>query len=283
MTSVSKVKKALAAVAEKLGINQRLLSRAQNRYRANRRRAFVAHNTGVRHDRAADALRAAGHPRAAEKRNREADRAHGRAYRNSRRAQWWLGRIKVLTQRIEKLEAREHDLLEELRKLKEVTIKGNTATGGSDWQRWRAVCTRSVLNCARGVRRNFYSQGGTWDVDHPIVPGEAYGERSDCSQTVTAWAKAAGLPDPNGASYTGGYTGTLVGGHNGWRQVSRAEMLVSHKPAYVIYGGGTGHHVEAYIGPGDRTAGHGSAPVDFGVIDLFGDGDYRCFIFDPRH
>ena len=50
---------------------------------------------------------------------------------------------------------------------------------------------------------------------------------------------------------------------------------------YVVYGGGVGHHVEAYIGPGDRTAGHGSAPVDFGRINLFGNGDFRCFIYDP--
>ena len=34
------------------------------------------------------------------------------------------------------------------------------------------------------------------------------------------------------------------------------------------------HPVELSVGPGDKTIGHGSAPVDPGVINLFGDGDY---------
>ena len=56
---------------------------------------------------------------------------------------------------------------------------------------------------------------------------------------------------------------------------------------YVIYGTGVGFHVEAFVGPGEKdhqgsqfadlTIGHGSAPIDPGVIDLLGDGNYRCY------
>jgi hypothetical protein len=130
-------------------------------------------------------------------------------------------------------------------------------------------------------RRNFYSMPGNWDVDHVIKPGEKHGERSDCSSTVTGWAKAAGLPDPNGENWHGGYTGTLLRGVNGWKQVSR-ERMIKHGWGYIVYGSGDGHHTEAYIGPGERTAGHGSAPVDFGVINLFGAHEVmRYFIYDP--
>jgi hypothetical protein len=172
-----------------------------------------------------------------------------------------------------------------------VSIEGNVAKGGSPFERWLAVQNASVANCATGKRRNFYSMSGSWNIKHPITPGEAYGERSDCSQTVTAWAKAAGLPDPNGARYTGGYTGTLQQGNNGWREVSFSHMVKAKKPAFLIYGSGTGHHTEGWcpvvnangqIVNANRTAGHGSAPVDHGLPDLFGDNDFRCFIYDPK-
>lgn len=278
---MSRVRALLAQVAEKLALNERLLARAQNRYRANRRRAYVDHNTGVRCDAAADRLGAAGHPKAAARRNKEADAAHTRAYRNHRRAQFWLGKIKLLTQRIEGLRANEEKLNAELKRLSRVKFDGNRATGGSLGQRFRASCLKAVRNCATGRRRNFYSQAGTWDIKHEIEPGPQYGERSDCSQFVTGICWTADLPDPNGTDYTGGYTGTLVGQHNGWREVSEAAMRKKGW-GFVVYGDGTGHHVEAYVGPGDRTVGHGSAPVDFGRLDLFGDGDYRCFIYDPK-
>jgi cell wall-associated NlpC family hydrolase len=36
----------------------------------------------------------------------------------------------------------------------------------------------------------------------------------------------------------------------------------------VLYGTAPFHHVEMYVGPGSRTIGHGSPPVDAGVIHL---------------
>lgn len=269
---MKKVRAALAAVAEKLALNKPLLGRAQRRYKANRKRAYVAHNQQVKAQGAADRLRTEGHSAKARRRDRKAARLGHVAYRNHLRAQFWLGRVKVLVARVHKLETDQEKLQAELRKFNKVTIRGNSATGGSKHERLKAVALKSAANCASGARNNFYSMPGSWDIDHCIT-GESYGERSDCSQWFTSVYRSAGLPDPNGERYAGGYTGTLVA--NG-RQISRDELRPGDA---VIYGGGVGHHVEMFVGPGDRTIGHGSAPVDPGVIDLFGDGDYRFFSY----
>lgn len=192
------------------------------------------------------------------------------AYKNHLRAQFWLGRIKVLLRRVEGLESDQTSREAGLKKLYNVTIKGNEAKGGTPKERLKAVALKSASECAAGRRPNFYSQVGLWDVGHCIT-GERYGERSDCSSWFTSVYKSAGLKDPNGQGYSGGYTGTLVA--NG-KQIPQPEIGCA-----VIYGAGTGHHVEMWIGPGNRTIGHGSAPVDSGVIDLFGDGDYRFFAY----
>jgi cell wall-associated NlpC family hydrolase len=270
---VARIRDLLRQVADKLGLNRKLLARAQRRYKANRRRAFVAHNEQGKAQRAADHHRRIGTParlRLAEKEDKNALRLSHVAYKNHQRAQYWLGVVKKLTQRVEGLETTQAELEAERQKLSKVTIEGNAASGGTRRQRLRAVALSSAAACASGKRPNFYSQPGSWDVDHCIT-GERYGERSDCSSWVTSVYKSAGLADPNGANFTGGYTGTQVA--NG-TQIDHADL----KPGdLVIYGSGAGHHVEMFVGPGEKTIGHGSAPVDAGVVNLFGDGDCRCF------
>lgn len=270
---MARIQAALDKVARALGLTQPLLSRAQRRYKANRRRAFEAHKTRLvaekRADEARDPLKYPS-PQMAARFDRKASRAHQRELKNHNRAQWWLGRVKALVQRVEGLETRQGELLEQRRKLSDVSIKGNHASGGTPHERLKAVALASAAACASGTRPNFYSQPGRWDIDHCIT-GESYGERSDCSSWFTSVYKSCDLEDPNGTNYGWGYTGTLV--QNG-EQISHAEVGCA-----VIYGSGTGHHVEMYVGPGSRTVGHGSAPVDMGVIDLFGDGQYRFFKF----
>ena len=39
----------------------------------------------------------------------------------------------------------------------------------------------------------------------------------------------------------------------------------------VLYGPAPHHHVELYVGPGNRTVGHGSPPVDYGDIYMIAD------------
>lgn len=287
---MDRIRDALASLAERLGLNRPLLARAERRHKANRARAFKANKQKEAAQDRADELRKEatrsltfGNPafdqakgerlfRRAERKDKKALRLGHVAYKNSQRAQFWLGRVKALTQRIHGLETRESELRAELKKLSGVTIKGDKATGGTARERLKAVALASAAACASGKRRNFYSQPGSWNVDDCIT-GENYGERSDCSQWVTAVYKSAGLKDPNGTGYTGGYTGTLVA--NG-KQISRSQLQPGD---LVIYGSGTAYHVELFVGPGDRTIGHGDASINAGVVDLFGNGDYRCFSY----
>jgi cell wall-associated NlpC family hydrolase len=267
---MSKIRQALDALADKLGLNRPLLARAQRRYKANRKRAFIAHAQQLRAEKRADTLRKT-NPAQARGIDAEALRHRHVAYQNHLRAQFWLGRIKALQQRIHGLETKQADLEALLKKLEDnVSIVGNKATGGTVHERLKAVALKSAAECASGRRPNFYSQPGAWDVDHCIT-GESYGERSDCSSWFTSVYKSCGLEDPNASGYGSGYTGTLVA--NG-KQIAYAEPGCA-----VIYGPGSGHHVELYCGPGDKTIGHGSAPVDAGIINLFGDSDYRFFKF----
>jgi hypothetical protein len=276
----------LAKLAERLKSNEAQLAKARRRAKANRSRATKFHKRQIAFQKQADEEAAIGGDYAsgparlyslyAAKAKRKAERAHDKAI-------YWRGRIKACVQKIEGLEARQEMLKSALTKWQKthgVTIEDNKVVGGTPGQRWKVACLVSVANCSNGSRRNFYSQSGSWDIDHELVGGPEYGHRSDCSSTVTGWAKACGLPDPNGEDWHGGYTGTLVGQHNGWKQVSQHYMETSGKPGYIVYGPGVGHHVEAYLGPGTRTAGHGSSPVDFGVVALFGDSDYRCFALE---
>jgi cell wall-associated NlpC family hydrolase len=194
---------------------------------------------------------------------------HGHvAFKNHSRAQFWLGRVKVLTQRVHGLETTQAQLVAQLKALDHVAIKGDSVTGGTAHERLKVAALAAAANCASGHRPNFYSQSGAWDVSR-CISGEHYGERSDCSSWVTSAYKSAGLSDPNGTGFTGGFTGTLYEhGH----AVNQANL----KPGdLIIYGAAPGHHVELYVGPGDKTIGHGSAPVDAGVCDLFGDGDWH--------
>lgn len=270
-----------------IGSREAQLGKAQRGYKANRKRAYVAHNKQKRAQRLADKYGNFGpneSQRKAEHYIREGRRFGVVAYNNHLRAQEELGKVKRLTQKLHELEIRNDEVEKRLAK---VTIKGNRAVGGTPWDRWMAVTLASVANCASGKRRNFYSMAGGWDVDHVIVPGEAYGERSDCSSTVYGWIKAAGLPDPQGGNFAGGFTGTLAYPHadSGWKQVSLDKFLNTDAPGYIIYGEGNGHHTEAKC-PSDtdkyRTAGHGSAPVDFGTTFLFGSNEYqRYYLYLP--
>lgn len=282
------LKRRLEALATKLGLNERLLARAQRRYKANRKRAYKAHAQQVKAQEKADAYAKYGPDENVPKLEyftKEAHRHSTVAHRNHLRAQFWLGRIKTLTQRIEGLETDQAKVQAEVKKLRP-KVKGNEVVGGTPKQRWFLACLTSVSNCSNGTRRNFYSQAGSWDIDHELVGGPRYGERSDCSSTVTGWAKAAQLGDPNGTEWTGGFTGTLVGEHNGWKEVSLAAMRKKGW-GYVVYGEGSGHHTEAFTPSKDnpdRTSGHGSAPVDFGTVFLFGSNEYQRYYcwFPPK-
>lgn len=263
-----KLKDRLAKVLAKLNLDKQLLGRAQRRYLSQRKLAFISHNQQKRAQSLADKARAKGNTRKAGHYDKAALRFGHKANKAHSRAQYWLGKVKQYQQKINHLNASVADLNEELKKYNHVSITANQVTGGKPRDRLVACAHESSKQCAEGHRNNFYSQSGNWDVKHCIT-GELYGERSDCSSWVTSVYYSCGLGDPNGTRFSAGYTGTLM---------SHCRRVFSLKPGdLVIYGGYPGHHVEMYVGPGVATIGHGSAPVDAGVIDLFGDGNYGFY------
>lgn len=274
----------LAAGARQLGLITVALGIARRRVKSFRRRGRNANRVKRQAMEKADHLRAEGRTVRAAFQDRKAARAKRRAVKRHDKAQFWIGRVKYLVRQKHQIEQHQDHLRHELHDWLAkhgVVIKGNKAVGGNAHKRWIAVCLKAVSNCSHGIRRNFYSMyGGGFDYQHEIVPGPQYGQRSDCSLSVTGWAWSSDLPSPNGV--WPGYTGTMVQGHNGWHQVSEHEMR-KRGWGYIVYGSGNGHHVEAFCpspGSPDRTAGHGTAEVDFGVVNLFGDGNYRCFVHD---
>jgi hypothetical protein len=289
---MARIRSALDAIAHSLGMSERLLARAQNRYKANRKRAFVAHNQQQRAREKAEKYDHYGpgeNQAKGEALLKEAERHGHVAYKNHARAQFWLGRIKALTQRIHGLKVDQAKLEAELAKWRAehgAHVDGNKVKGGTPKQRFLLECLTSVANASKGLRTAFYSMEGAWDILHELVGGPRHGHRSDCSSTVTGWVKGAGLPDINGTDFTSGWTETFLQQNNGWKIVSEAEMR-RRGWGVIVYlhyrGDTTGHHTEAFTpseSSPDRTCGHGSAPVDFGVVDLFGDGLFACLVLD---
>jgi hypothetical protein len=149
-------------------------------------------------------------------------------------------------------------------------VNGNKVTGGhSDRDRIVMAAEAAYHHWAKFHDR-FYSQPGAWTVEHGIT-GEPHGFRSDCSQWVTSIYWSAGAPDPNGNDFKGGYTGTLASHCN---RVKLVDLLPGD---LVLYGTPPYHHVELFTGPGNRTIGHGSPPVDPGdVFFMASPNGYRC-------
>jgi len=228
--------------------------------------------------------------RRAERKGRKALKLDAKAEREKTRAIFWRGRARTIAKRINGVEDKIDDIQAQIDKLAP-RVEGNRVVGGDEFDRWLKCLNTMALNCAKGLpegRRNFYSMPGSWNVDHPIHPGEAIGERSDCSQTMTAAIKACGFPDINGEDFRGGFTGTMLRAAGRWREVSLEHMLKARRPAVIVYGSGNGHHTEGWCpsidDDGDfidamRTVGHGSPPVDPGTVHLFGGGEVeRYFI-----
>jgi|SRR5829696_1505534 len=173
-------------------------------------------------------------------------------------------RRRALEQRLDKVK----DAIEDLITPDEPQIHGNEVRGGNPRERLVVAALTAARMCSEGKRRSFYSQPGGWTVDHAIT-GEPHGFRSDCSQWVTSVYKSAGLPDPNGQGYRGGYTGTLA---THCRRISRAQLRPGD---LVLYGSGPPyHHVELYVGPGELTIGHGSPPIDGGTIGMISEAHF---------
>lgn len=133
--------------------------------------------------------------------------------------------------------------------------------GGSLREKIVAVAEASMKSYQHNKGAWFYSQNGASNADDPTRP-PSRGKRSDCSQWVAAVYKKAGAPSPCSGDYATAWTGNMkVKGH--------AVGISDLRPGdVVIFGAGSGHHVELFVGPGNRTIGHGSAPVDYGTTTM---------------
>lgn len=147
-------------------------------------------------------------------------------------------------------------------------ITGNKVTGGkSRADRIVAAAMQAAKLYYQGTSHRFYSQTGVTQFEKGIT-GESPGERSDCSQFVVSMCKSAGAPDPCGSDFNPAalhYTGTIP---NAGPYVDRAH---ARPPCAVLYGPPPHHHVELLVGPGNRTVGHGSPPVDYGDVYMMAD------------
>lgn len=267
---MAKIRQALTRVAEALGLNQTLLARAQRRYKANRKRAYKAHAQQLVAQKQADAARAKGDTATAARKDKAALRHGSVAFKNHSRAQHYLGSVKTLTQRIHGLETTHAAIAAKLKKLNHVQVRGNKVTGGKPRGQIRVALHTAAGNCAAGKQNNYYSQvGAASDYGHTIT-GMPYGHRFDCSSFADGIYYVCGLPDPSGTDYNGGYTGTE--GERG-REVSPGAAQTGD---LILYGSFPHHHVEVVDDPAVRTTvGHGSGPIDGGIFDLFGDGDFH--------
>jgi hypothetical protein len=260
---MNKIRAALARIAKALKLDHVLLARAQRRYKANRRRAYIAHNQQLGAQRRADSLRAHGHAAAAARVDKEVRRRAHVAYRNHLRAEHYLGVVKRLQQRIHGLKTKREHFRAELKK----------KVGSGPRAELRHAIHTAAANCASGHQNNYYSMTGALPDLAKTLAGMPYGHRFDCSSFATGVYFVCDLPDPNGGNYTPGetmYTGSL--GEHG-KRVSEAQAKTGD---LVLYGPAPHHHVEVVDDPHAKTTiGHGSPPIDAGVFDLFGDGDYE--------
>lgn len=284
---MTKLKERIAALVNSRAIQEKLRKKAVRRMKARHAGQVQAERRARAAQGRADVFTAQGDTKRADREAKRAGKEEVKAEREFTRAVAYKQVARRKTQLIEKIDTTRAAAEKRLAEMKPRVGKAGKVVGAkSDEEAADFVATRAWKECAEGKRPNFYSMYNPgFNCKHALEPnrstgktGQLYGERSDCSLFTTEVAYAAGLPDPNGTDWSAGYTGTQVGGHNGWHEVSRAEME-RRGFGYVIYGPGTGHHVEWFVGNG-MTIGHGTAAIDPGTVDLFGDGSYRCFVLN---
>lgn len=289
-----KIRKHLQKLKELLKLEEAKRAVGRNRTKMfHKSQVKAERQANAAHERA-DALLQQGHPARAGRKAQKALRLEAAAARRYAKSVYWRNVARTASQKIHKIDTSIKAVKLELKKFEashgpRVDPNSRKVVGSADaGERAIYAALMAWHECAAGHRPNYYSMtGGGFNCTHCVARGnqERIGqvpyERSDCSLFVTEVCWAAGLQDPNGSDWGSGYTGTLVGQHSGWKLVSEPTMRAKGW-GYVVYGGGVGHHTEFYVGKGgSMTVGHGSAPVDPGTIALFGDSDYRCYIYDP--
>lgn len=203
-------------------------------------------------------------------------KAKVRAERASKKSIYWKGRIKKQLARIHFLNDRVAEVEKDAAKWNKenhVRVEKNKVYGAekNPHGALRAAILAAYNNWKSGDLAGYYSQsGGARDYLHTLYH-YALHRIWDCSTFADGVYICCGLTAPSGARTleTGGWTGTQ--GARG-TPVSEEKALPGD---LVLYGPYPHHHVEVVLDPKSRTTiGHGSPPIDPGVFDLFGDGDY---------
>lgn len=272
-----KIKAALAIVAEKLDTNKRVLARARRRHKKFRLLADAERLRATRAQEDAAHYLTFGPGENQIKGEAALKRQHRcehRAAKAQGKAIYWKGRVKQQVARVHHLGTSNEALRAELAtwlKNHKVEIHGSKVTGGTARKRLHAALLRAMLNYREGSLPGYYSQsGGARDYLHAIWH-YALGRIWDCSTFGDGIYLCCGLTAPSGPNTltAGGYTGTM--GEHG-KEIPEADAQVGD---LVLYGSFPHHHVEVVLDPARKTTvGHGSPPIDEGIFDLFGDGDY---------
>lgn len=260
---LSKLRHALAKLHQKIAGKEKALEVAQHRWLMNHVRAVANHRAGEKSKRWAkfynsygpheDTAKATRLGRAGRRQSVRAKRAHDRAT-------WWVGRAKELTTEIHDLKVTEERVTKEIREVGvQVNLKMNEVTGGTPKQR---VGVSMHVSAAKA--REYYSMSGRWTVEYCLT-GPPDGCRYDCSSWFLSVYRCSRLPDPTGAGYASGWTGTL--GEHG-KVISEAMLDTGDA---ILFGYAPFHHVEMKDGPMSKspwTIGHGSTAVDPGSVTL---------------
>lgn len=294
---LAKLQAALAKLTHREAAQKAFRRRAIARMKGRVNGAVKARKTAKKLDAKAAKLRIEGYELSgvvatipdAERKRRRAERIEKRAgsYRvkagkEDQRADDHKAAIRKYTQRIEKIDTSEAAVEKALAHYKPViNFDEETVTGGTFEERWNASLNMSWQKYREGIRAGRYSQEGT-AVLKPWGPGPWSG-RDDCSSFARSHCKVTGADDPSGHDFSPeGFTGDMAEAHGRWKQVTKAEMMAAGQ-GYIIYGAGTGHHVECFAplpGEPERTIGHGSPPCDPGHVMLFGPNEYmRYYIY----
>lgn len=205
---------------------------------------------------------------------RKAQRCSHRANKAHQRALYWVDQAKKALAQVDYLEG---VVQRRQNKLKELEAKGvhlvspNKAKGGSDKDRLQFVMHKSEETGSQ-----FYSQSGTLDLTHCIT-GPSPGHRHDCSSWGDSAFESADLEDMARAHFTENvYTGNEA--EHG-EVISEAQLDTG---CAIFFGTAPFHHIELKDGPmseGPYTVGHGSPPINRGVVALLpGPRAYRRYI-----
>lgn len=275
---MAKLREQLEKLANLFRSTERKLEVAGNRWQKNHDLAHREHKAQKETEREIKRLQQ-NHAPIAHIQNLQAKAARQkhRASKAHDRALYFVGKAKDFAAELHDLKETRERKEDKLHKL-EIShgphlVSPNKAAGGADKQRLEFCMHQSELHGSQ-----YYSQEGPADIHHGI-DGPSSGHRHDCSSWATSMFFSAGLPDPNGGDYASGetmFTGTL--GEHG-ESVSESQLDTG---CAILYGTAPFHHIELKDGPmsdGPWTVGHGSAPIDRGVVALLpGPRAYRRYI-----